>query len=288
MLLFKNEDNYRQILQKAEDYLKENKIYEAKTDSFRLFEHIFLLGRLEYLLRANETPDKDMLKRYEEVIIQRANHKPLQYIIGKTEFMGYEFMVNENVLIPRYDTEVLVDTVVKAIGDNKTIKLLDMCTGSSCIVSSIVLKTGIKNAVAVDISDKALEIAKTNIENLGITDIELIQSDLFEKVDKAFDIIVSNPPYIKTKEIEELEKEVRLHEPMLALDGMEDGLYFYRKITKEAIKHLLSGGRIFYEIGCDQAEDVTRLLEENGFVDIKVVKDLAGLNRVVYGRLMEE
>ena len=122
MLLFKNEDNYSQILQKAEDYLKENKIYEAKTDSFRLFEHIFLLGRLEYLLRANETPDKDMLKRYEEVIIQRANHKPLQYIIGKTKFMGYEFMVNENVLIPRYDTEVLVDTVVKAIGDNKTIK----------------------------------------------------------------------------------------------------------------------------------------------------------------------
>ncbi len=290
MLLLNQNDTYRQVLTKGKEYLKNAGIFEADNDGFALFSYVFKLGRTEYFVKMNEICDMALQDEYVQAIERRKNREPLQYIIGKTQFYGYEFLVNENVLIPRFDTEVLVETVLKLIKkyEMNDIKLLDMCTGSGCIVLSLLLMSDIKYATAVDISDKALEVARKNGHNLGVSNIEFIESNLFENVNNKYDVIVSNPPYIPTSDIEELEDEVRLHEPMLALDGTKDGLYFYDIITKNAGKYLNPGGILCYEIGWNQAEAVASFMAENKFTDINVVKDLAGLNRVVYGRLMEE
>lgn len=194
--------------------------------------------------------------------------------------MGLSFYVNEHVLIPRQDTEILVEETAKFLRDG--MQFLDLCTGSGCILLSLLhLKHGVEGT-GVDLSPEALKVAKKNRERLGAK-AALIQSDLFDKIESAFDVIVSNPPYIKRAEIETLMDEVRLHEPYMALDGHEDGLYFYRKIAEEAPKYLRAGGGLFLEIGCDQGACVAELLRQQGFADVKVVKDLAGLDRVVEG-----
>ena len=194
--------------------------------------------------------------------------------------MGLEFVVNEHVLIPRQDTEILVESVLKVL--EPEMKILDMCTGSGCILLSLLKLSKGVSGVGVDISEKALKVAKTNREKLNL-EAELLQSDLFEMVEGDFDVIVSNPPYIRTAVIEELKEEVKFHDPYIALDGKEDGLYFYRKIVKSGLKHLKRGGRLYFEIGHDQGEDVKKLMEEAGFEKVTVKKDLAGLDRVVFG-----
>ena len=203
--------------------------------------------------------------------------------------MGYPFYVNEHVLIPRQDTEVLVEEALKLIKPG--IEILDMCTGSGCILLSI-LKMGkeryhLQNltGTGVDVSSEALKVAGQNLKRLGVEAI-FLQSDLFAEIgsEKRYDMIVSNPPYIRTAVIEELQEEVRLHDPYIALDGKEDGLFFYRKIIAESRNHLKYGGSLLFEIGYDQGEAVSQMMKTNGYQDIFIKKDLAGLDRVVAGR----
>ena len=196
--------------------------------------------------------------------------------------MGLEFGVNEYVLVPRQDTEILVESVLDILEGG--MEVLDMCTGSGCILISLLKLCSFADVrgVGADVSEHALKVACENAEKLGV-DVKFLHSDLFSNVEGKYDVIVSNPPYIRTAVIEELKEEVKLHDPFIALDGKEDGLYFYRRIVDESTNHLKKGGKLYFEIGYDQGEDVSRLMREAGFADVTVKKDLAGLDRVVFG-----
>ena len=262
--------------------LTEAGIEEAKSDTLLLLDGICHVTRNDILLHGEEVLDEEMSQAFMESLKKRCERIPVQYITGVQNFMGLDFAVNENVLIPRFDTEILVEEVMKHLHDGFSI--LDMCTGSGCILLSLLHYSNDCKGVGVDISEAALAVAKSNCESLGLM-ATFLQSDLFEKVDGTYDIIVSNPPYIRSDVIETLMEEVKGHEPILALDGMEDGLYFYRKIVKESLNYLNGGGMLFFEIGYDQGEDVSRLMHEAGFKEVTVIKDYAGLDRVVTGRL---
>lgn len=266
--------------------LEENKIGDAPIDAWILLEHITEISRAMYYVNPKQEMNSEQKKRYEYFIEQRAKRIPLQHLTKEQEFMGLTFAVNENVLIPRQDTEILVETVLEDLEPN--MRVLDVCTGSGCILISLLkmMQEGrgqdtIKG-IGIDISKEALEVAEENARKHN-TEAIFVQSDLFENVEGMYDVIVSNPPYIKTKEIEQLEDEVKLHDPMIALDGKEDGLYFYRKIIKESRKYLKKNGKLYFEIGHTQGEEVKTLMEEAGFSNVKIKKDLAGLDRVVYG-----
>lgn len=253
---------------------------DVDLDAWYLLEWCTGVSRSHYLAYPDEIISHDQEEQYRVSLVKRERRIPLQQITGEQEFMGLSFYVNEHVLIPRQDTEILVEETAKFLRDG--MQFLDLCTGSGCILLSLLhLKPGVEGT-GVDLSPEALKVAEKNRERLGAK-AALIQSDLFDKIESAFDVIVSNPPYIKRAEIETLMDEVRLHEPYMALDGHEDGLYFYRKIAEEAPKYLRAGGGLFLEIGCDQGACVAELLRQQGFADVKVVKDLAGLDRVVEG-----
>jgi release factor glutamine methyltransferase len=232
---------------------------------------------MDYLHCSTESILEQQYMQYQQLLSRRIEHEPLQYITGEQEFMGLTFDVDNNVLIPRQDTEILVELVMSQC---KTKKVLDVCTGSGCIAISLAKLGEPKSISALDISSGALKVAKKNAVRNEV-EIEFIESNMFEKVTEVFDIIVSNPPYIKQKEIDTLMPEVKQYEPALALDGNVDGLEFYRILTSEAKKYLTPEGKVFFEIGFDQAEDVARLLSENGYYNIKVTKDYAKLDRVV-------
>ena len=198
-----------------------------------------------------------------------------------------KFFVNENVLIPRQDTEVLVEQVLSLSKGKENLKLLDMCTGSGCILLALLANLKQASGTGVDLSEKALEVAQRNGEELGI-EVSWVQSDLFDKVSGSYDIIVSNPPYIETSVIEGLMDEVKLYEPRMALDGTEDGLFFYREITMQAGKYLKNNGILAFEIGYNQGKAVSEFMKENGYEEVQVLQDLAGLDRVVTGRIEKE
>ena len=225
-------------------------------------------------------------ERYRTLCTKRAQHIPLQHITGRAYFMGYEFCVDERVLVPRQDTEVLVEEAISRMRNLEKPQILDMCTGSGCIGITLAKKFPESRVLGVDVSEKALKVAQKNKYNLEADNIDFMLSDLFGELgnDITFNTIVSNPPYIPTKVIETLQDEVRLHDPLLALDGTEDGLMFYRKITEKAREYLKTDGYLCYEIGAEQAADVSEIMKQAGLRDITVVKDLAGLDRVVMGR----
>lgn len=289
---------YTDILNRGKERLKSSNIEDFNTDAWLLFEYVFKMSRTWYFLhQMEENTDLSSEDEYDKVIERRCGKIPLQHITGHQEFMGFDFFVNENTLIPRQDTEVLVEKAVSVIKDrvaeissnsnNKQVKVLDMCTGTGCIGISIAKLLPCVRVTAVDVSDKALEIACKNGENLGVFNIEFIKSNMFNCIDKdiKYDFIISNPPYIKTEDIDKLMEEVKLHDPFIALDGREDGLYFYREITREAAMRLSEGGYLMYEIGYNQAEEVSEIMKKSGFGDVKVIRDLAGLDRVVTGKL---
>lgn len=261
--------------------LTEVGIGEAKSDTLLLLDAICHISRNDILVHGEVELDEDLVTAYKDALQKRCAHIPVQHITGVQNFMGLDFMVNEHVLIPRFDTEILVEEVMKFLHDGFSI--LDMCTGSGCILLSLLKYSNDCQGLGVDISANALAVANTNKEKLGI-EASFIESNLFERVTDKYDIIVSNPPYIRSDVIPTLMEEVRDYEPLLALDGTEDGLFFYRKIVEESPDYLNGGGMLFFEIGYDQAEDVSLLMEEAGFKDVTVVKDFAGLDRVVYGR----
>lgn len=280
---------YELALEEAKKKLQESGIEEYAVDSFLLLSELCDMSRTQYYMKKKEPmPDADY-EKYMLAAVRRSKHEPLQYITGKAYFMGYEFEVNKNVLIPRMDTEVLVLEAEKVLKEHfqgkEYIRILDMCTGSGCILTSLSLRNGRIRGVGTDISEGALGIARKNAVHLQCNAVEFFNSDLFENVTETFDMIVSNPPYIQTELIGGLMEEVKFFEPYEALDGLEDGLHFYRIITKEAVKYLNKGGFLCYEIGCNQADAVLGFMKENGFKNCCVVKDLAGLDRVCTGNL---
>lgn len=339
------------VLNYGKKILKNAGIVEADLDAWYLFEQIFGISRAQYFLCAREniagstaqkmtaqeqtgnslesknTLDcvelwlKEKLSAYENTLEKRASRIPLQQIIGQQEFMGLSFFVNEHVLIPRQDTETLVELVLQEQKD-KDISILDMCTGSGCIAVSLKKLGGYAHVEGADISEEALKVAKRNseeiVENNDVnndavnsrteqihqnkqdnseermvsevrrvsqTGVTFRRSDMFSAFPETerFNVIVSNPPYIPSAVIEELEPEVRDHEPRGALDGTADGLYFYRILAEECAKHLTPGGHVYFEIGYDQGAAVKELLDIRGFKDTRVIQDLAGKDRVVYG-----
>jgi release factor glutamine methyltransferase len=263
--------------------LKAHQVDNAEYDSFAIMAGINGMDRTYYYLHTDEQVVGQDYSLFLQRIAMRASHIPLQHILGKAYFYGYEFRVDKNVLVPRPDTEVQV------VADNSIV--LDMCTGSGCIVLTLALERHLKAGIGMDISEKALAVAQENCNLLRAENVRFVQSNLFAELDKTadlgknFDIIISNPPYIRTDVIATLSEEVKFHDPMIALDGYEDGLYFYREITKSSVKYLKTGGWLMYEIGYDQAADVSDMMRTAGFRDVSAVKDYSGLDRVVKGRL---
>lgn len=270
--------------------LAEEGIEEFSLDAWYLLEYVTGVSKAMYFAEPERAVSEENADRYIDCIRQRAAHIPLQHITGEQEFMGYPFCVNEHVLIPRQDTEILVEEAIQIM--RPKMKILDMCTGSGCIVLSILKMCKEKyymtdlQGIGADVSEEALKVARENSRRLEVP-VTWIQSDLFAKIpeEEKYDVIVSNPPYIETAVIDTLQEEVRLHDPYIALDGKEDGLYFYRRIISEAGKYLKPQGKLMFEIGCDQAEAVEELMKNAGYEQITVKKDLAGLDRVVYGTL---
>ena len=347
------------VLNYGKKILKNAGIVEADLDAWYLFEQIFGISRAQYFLCARENIVgstaqkmtaqeqtgnslesknaldcvelwlKEKLSAYEHALKKRAARIPLQQIIGQQEFMGLSFFVNEHVLIPRQDTETLVELVLQEQKD-KDISILDMCTGSGCIAVSLKKLGGYAHVEGADISEESLKVAKRNSEEIlenndvnndavnsrteqiqnctnltnnqnkqdnseermvsevrrvSQTGVTFRRSDMFSSFrgTEQFDVIVSNPPYIPSAVIEELEPEVRDHEPRGALDGTADGLYFYRILAEECAKHLTPGGHVYFEIGYDQGAAVKELLDIHGFKDTRVIQDLTGKDRVVCG-----
>ncbi|MCD7885226.1 MAG: peptide chain release factor N(5)-glutamine methyltransferase [Lachnospiraceae bacterium] len=341
----------------AQQYLADHEIEDAAVDAWYLLEHVTGISRASYLADRDRKMSKEQQDAYAALINQRAAHIPLQHLTGVQEFMGLSFLVNEHVLIPRQDTETLVEQALEKLeelqnlrccsrsGDTNTagrafLRILDMCTGSGCIAISIAklwkqrkkkytVTAGIRQqkpksdatsgirqqklqsdaaagmsqhtdtdinieVYASDISGDALTVAVENARRLG-ADVHFFQGDLFawdsipgtDAAAYMFDMIVSNPPYIRTNVIEELAEEVRSHEPRLALDGGEDGLDFYRRILRESPAHLRDGGWLLLEIGYDQGEAVADLMQRNGFSHVQVAKDLPGQDRVVSGQWLD-
>lgn len=347
------------VLNYGKKILKNAGIVEADLDAWYLFGQIFGISRAQYFLCARENIVgstaqkmaaqeqtgnslesknaldcvelwlKEKLSAYENTLEKRASRIPLQQILGQQEFMGLTFFVNEHVLIPRQDTETLVELVLNEQKD-KNVSILDMCTGSGCIAVSLKKLGGYACVEGADISEEALKVAKRNseeiLENSDVnsdavssgteqiqnctnltnnqnkqdnsedrmvsevrtvpqTGVTFRRSDMFSAFPETerFNVIVSNPPYIPSAVIEELEPEVRDHEPRGALDGTADGLYFYRILAEECAKHLTPGGHVYFEIGYDQGMAVKELLDNHGFKDTRVIQDLAGKDRVVCG-----
>jgi len=281
-----------QLEKSGNEYAK----YERKV----LLEEVLGCNYMYMLMNGQEEVPEQKERRYRELIGERCRHYPLQYILGYAHFMDYTFLVNENVLIPRSDTEILVEVAEELIekwetgderitvstsqsGKMKT-RVWDLCCGSGCIGISLKLYHKEIALVLSDVSKKALEVTRQNLAKYHVG-AEVLQGDLFEAFSGRANLIVSNPPYIESEEIKTLMPEVREYEPASALDGGTDGLDFYRRIVGQAPGYLEENGYLMFEIGCRQGKEVCNMMEEKGFLDVQVKKDYAGLDRVVYGHL---
>lgn len=304
--------SYSEVYTEGRVRLKKAEIDEADLDARLLLEYVCGTDRNTLLAHGDREVTAEECERYLGLIAKRAAHVPLQHLTGGQDFMGLPFLVNKNVLVPRQDTEVLVEEVMKHLHDG--MRILDLCTGSGCILLSLLHYSNDCEGVGTDLSPQALAVARENYERLRAERPDMkarfLEGDLFaalasgaeyetdgkaagdgmdaedrdaDGLRERFDIIISNPPYIETSVISTLMPEVREHEPLMALDGGADGLSFYRKITAQAGAHLSGGGMLFFEIGCGQAEAICGLMAEAGFCEIQVVQDFAGLDRVVYG-----
>ena len=278
----------QQLLDYGKDKLIQSGNEYAKYDRKVLLEEALGCNYMYMLTHGDEEVPEDKEQQYRKWITRRSEHYPLQYLLGYAHFMDYTFAVNEHVLIPRNDTEILVENANEVLAgmeeEQKTIRVLDLCCGSGCIGISLKLYHKQIELTLSDISEEALAVARQNVERHQV-DAKVQQGDLLEGITERYDMIVSNPPYIESRVIDTLMPEVREYEPMLALDGGEDGLMFYRRIVDQAQSHLMQGGWLFFEIGYNQGQDVATLMQEHGFTNVQVIKDYAGLDRVVYGHL---
>lgn len=274
---------YREAYLQGREQLLAAEVPEAEQNARLLLEYVCKTDRQAMLLAPERVLSAEEEQRYREVTAKRARRIPLQHITGSQYFMGLEFAVDGRVLVPRPDTEILVEEVLKdnAVGA----KILDLCTGSGCILLSILKYANSAGGTGTDLSEEALAVAQANAGRLQIP-AAFYRGDLFAalpEAEKGFDIIVSNPPYIETAEIAALMPEVREHDPYMALDGGADGLDFYRRIIAEAPAYFAAQGHLYLEIGCTQARAVEALMKEHGYTQIRTVKDYAGLDRVVVG-----
>ena len=283
----------QQLLWQGVQELNKAGVPDPQLDARYLLLEVFHLNLASFLaLKARELGKDEetegKCREFMRLIEARAGRTPLQHLTGTQEFMGFEFLVNEHVLIPRQDTETLVELVLQE-QKGKDAALLDVCTGSGCIAISLALMGGFRDVTALDVSAEALKVAAGNRDRLlgGYEGgFELFESNMFSalETDRTFDVIVSNPPYIPSRVIEGLAPEVRDHEPRIALDGSDDGLTFYRILAEEARNHLAEGGSIYMEIGYDQSEAMEGLFRSGGYRDVRTFQDLAGQDRVVRAR----
>ncbi len=276
---------YSDIYKNASIRLKEAGVPEYQLDARLLLEYVCGTDYNTLLVHGDRDVSPEEEKKYNELIEKRASRVPLAYIVGNQEFMGLTFDVNENVLVPNQDTETLAEEALRELSDG--MRFMDLCTGSGCVALSILNYTNDTSCVMTDISDKAIEVATGNRDRLGFSDrAEIVKTDLFpQDDDKKFDMIVSNPPYIRTDVIATLPPEVGKGEPYIALDGGQDGLIFYRRIIENAPKWLYTSGWLMMEIGYDQGDAVAGLMKDGGFHEVEVIKDLGGNDRVVRGCL---
>ncbi len=279
----------RALIKYGEETLQDAGIAEADSDAKILAMFVFNLDYTGILMKGSEEVIQEDEETYKNAVTLRSTHYPCQYIVGTQDFMGYTFKVAEEVLIPRPETELLVETALEYTGGLEGCRALDMCCGTGCIGISYMLKrkeSGYEDdrVVLVDISPNAISLSEENMFNLGAK-CDIIESDLFSRVDReSFDIIMSNPPYISTGDIEDIMEDVREYEPRLALDGMEDGLYFYKSIVNSLKDYLTPEGIVIFEIGYNQYQDIRNILNDAGFYDVSVKKDYAGLDRIVIAR----
>lgn len=274
---------YREAIVLGEKNLQQADIADAKTDSWLLLAMACKIDHTYYYMHIDEEMSEEQVREFEVLIKKRAERVPLQYITGEQEFMGLTFHVNSNVLIPRHDTETLVEEALKVIKPG--MKVMDMCTGSGCVLISILKNAHDVEGIGYDISKQAINVAK---ENAKFNEVPAVfeRSDLFEDVvENDFDVIVSNPPYIPTDVVATLMPEVSQFEPREALDGKGDGLYFYSKILEQCKNYMKQDGYILFEIGCEQGDAVSTMMRLAGFSEVRVIKDLARNDRVVMGHL---
>lgn len=271
---------YRELYDYGVSMLTQEQLAEASLDARLLLEYVCHTSQTTLLAHGDREVDAKEEENYKALLEKRRKHIPLQHLTGEQMFMGLRFVVNAHVLVPRQDTEILVEEAMRELHDGMSV--LDMCTGSGCILLSLLQYSNDCRGVGVDISPEALLVAQENAKLLGIA-AEFREGNLFSALmpQEKFDLLISNPPYIESEVIPTLMEEVRCHEPQGALDGGSDGLDFYRRISLEAKPYLYRGARIFLEIGCNQAEAVSGILIKEGYQDIEVVKDFAGLDRVV-------
>lgn len=285
---------FHELLTQGTQLLMNAGIEEARLDAWLLLEYTADISRAWYYAHPESEVNEKIVSEYLSLCQKRAEHIPLQHLTHQACFMGYHFYVDERVLVPRQDTEVLAEEALHQLRNIRNPRILDMCTGSGCLLLSLLMELPDATGTGVDISEAALAVAERNRKNLELEKrAVLVQSDTFlgdyfqknsGNISLEYDMLISNPPYIPTEEIGKLMEEVRFHDPVLALDGREDGLYFYRRITEQAGKYLKPGGWLMYEIGCEQGTDVSAIMQGEGFTEVTVKKDLAGLDRVVIGK----
>lgn len=271
---------YRELLEEGKHILVQAEIVDAECDAWLLLEHVSGMNRAQFFLHQQDTVPDELEADYRGMLRKRAEHIPLQHLTGTQEFMGLEFQVSPDVLIPRQDTELLVEKLLPHIQGKR---ILDVCTGSGCIAISLAVLGKPEQMDAVDLSEKALIQAEKNAKRLG-ADVSFYRSDMLDEINGRYDVIVSNPPYIASDVVDELMPEVQEHEPRMALDGGADGLDLYRRLLAQAPERLLPGGLLAVEIGYDQREAVMELFREQGFTDVYCDRDLCGNDRVVMGR----
>ena len=285
---------FHELLTQGTQLLMNAGIEEARLDAWLLLEYTADISRAWYYAHPEAEVNEEIVSEYLSLCQKRAEHIPLQHLTHQACFMGYDFYVDERVLVPRQDTEVLAEEALLQLRNMRNPRILDMCTGSGCLLLSLLMELPDAIGTGVDISAAALAVAERNRKNLELEKrAVLVQSDTFSgdyfqknsgNISLEYDMLISNPPYIPTEDIGKLMEEVRFHDPVLALDGREDGLYFYRRITEQAGKYLKPGGWLMYEIGCEQGADVSAIMQGEGFTEVAVKKDLAGLDRVVIGK----
>lgn len=265
------------------NYFKSKNIQSARLDAEVLLSHVLRQERIYLYVHFDEPMEQNELNKFREYVKKRAQHVPIAYIIGEREFMGLPFKVTKDTLIPRPDTEILVENVLNNVDKDKEIEIVDIGTGSGAIILSLLVNLPKAQGKTVDISSKAIEVAKENAVNLQVNDrCEFFVGDLFAPLNgNKFDVIVSNPPYIPKKDIATLEADVREYEPVSALTDGGDGLSYYRRLLSEGKAYIKENGFIALEIGIYQSEDVKQIAMDNGWKNIKIIKDYAGIDRVV-------
>lgn len=284
------DDTIGSLLNLGTQRLIEKNIDTARLDSQLLLGKVLNKDKLYLIINNDEVVSEEKKKEFLELISRRMEYMPIRYILGEIDFMGLDFFVEKGVLIPRSDTEILVEEVLRVISEDELIDICDLCSGSGAIGISLAYYRKKINVDLIDYYDIPEKVSKKNILRTCLEDrVKFIKSDLLKeciKLKKQYDIIVSNPPYIREEEIDNLMNDVKDYEPKTALSGGNSGLDFYERIVEESKSVLKKNGILAFEIGHDQGEDVSELMKENGYKEVRVIKDLAALDRVVIGRFV--